>query len=162
MLGALAWRRTAADGTRGGVLAKVAVVLGAVQTLVAGVLLVVLVRNVQASQPLPVEITTARDAHVAQLVVGHCLADLPTAAVVDTVRVVPCDGPHAAEVIVRESLAVDAAGAWPGQVNLDEAIAAVCRAEAPDLAVAGRLVSMAPTSEGWARGDRTGLCLALT
>ena len=159
VLGIVALRRTATRQTRGRGLAVAGVVLGAIGTvaLVAGVVAAVLTAAAQRS--LPPDVPQARDAHAAQLVTGNCLAALPADGAVETVRVVPCAEPHAAQVVTDYEFTSNAV--WPGQAAADARVARACVLDADEVAAGVRAVTWAPTEAGWARGDRQGLCLAV-
>ncbi|MGY4644736.1 DUF4190 domain-containing protein [Cellulomonas sp. URHB0016] len=159
VLGIVALRRTAVRGTRGRGLAIAGVVLGVVGTvaLAAGVTVAVLTASQQ--RPLPADVAEARTAHVAQLVTGSCLDALPSGESVESVRVVPCAEPHAAQVVTDYEFASDAV--WPGQDAADARVARACVLDADEVAEGVRAVSWAPTESGWRRGDRQGLCLAV-
>lgn len=103
------------------------------------------------------EVTAARTATVAQLDVGHCVEDLPEDGEVVRVRVVPCDEPHAAEVVAVHTLEGDA---WPGQRAVDREVAAACEMDTAQAEAGLRPVVWAPSERSWASGDRRGLCLA--
>ena len=108
------------------------------------------------TRPLgPVE--SPRTATARQLTPGHCLADLPPDGAVDRVSVVPCDQPHAAEVL-GELLLLDAF--WPGRQAVDERVGAACEMDNAQLDAGFAPVVWAPSETGWRQGDRRGLCLA--
>jgi len=159
VLAVLALRRIARRGTRGRGLAITGAVLGALATLglVAGVGVSILTGV--AARPLPADVRTPRDAHAQQLVTGNCLDPLPTDGQVDTVHVVPCADPHTAQVVT--AYAFDDDTLWPGQENADARVARSCVIEQAELDAGVSAVTWAPTQESWARGDRTGLCLAV-
>jgi len=96
-------------------------------------------------------------------VLGSCLRDLPSGDV-GRVTAVPCDDEHAAQVVGRTDSAPGAV--WPGGDALAQRASAVCGPEL--LGPTGReadglrFVVLTPSQEGWSRGDRTGLCLAVT
>jgi hypothetical protein len=148
--------------------AHVAVVaLAAVAAVVVtGVLGVQAVRG-RGWEPLPAPVTEATDAHAVQLVLGTCVAELPDGALVRRVHVVPCEEPHEAQVVGRTDAPAEAV--WPGE---GAAAARVSRACGPDLlgpaardggaAESVAFVVWSPSEDSWARGDRTGLCLAVT
>jgi hypothetical protein len=147
--------------TRVAVIAAVAVAAVAV----AGVLGVQAVRG-RGWEPLPSPVTEATDAHAVQLVLGTCVAELPDDGLVRRVRAVPCEEPHAAQVVGRTDAPAEAV--WPGE---GAAAARVSRACGPDLlgpaagdrgAESVAFVVWSPSEDSWARGDRTGLCLAVT
>jgi hypothetical protein len=111
------------------------------------------------SRPLPAEVTGRTSAHVVQLVTGSCLAALPEDGEVDRVDVVPCAQPHAGQVVAQYEF--DAAAVWPGQDGADARVARACVLSAEEEAAGVRVVTWAPTEQGWDGGDRTGLCLAV-
>ncbi len=155
VLGVLTLRRTRSRGTRGRGLALAALVLGAVELVVAVPALVVALLAARSLQPLPVDLAAPRQAHARQLVVGSCLGQLPNDGVVDLVTVVPCDQSHVAQVVSTTQLS----GSWPGQRAVDGAVADTCRLTQAQVQAGDRLVTWAPTRSGWRQGDRTGLCL---
>lgn len=148
-------RRGAAQG-RGLALAGVAI--GVVWTAVQAVVVVSLVGAYLTSRPLPLALDGPRDAYATQLSTGHCLADLPPDGAVGQVQVVPCDRPHAAQVVSEFRFAPDAV--WPGQPDADALVAAGCELSADEVEAGLDAVTWAPTEESWADGDRTGLCVA--
>ncbi|WP_373309971.1 DUF4190 domain-containing protein [Cellulomonas chitinilytica] len=159
VLGLVALRRTAAQQTRGRRLAIAGVVLGAVGTVALVVGVVVAVLTASAQRSLPPDVPEARDAHAAQLVTGNCLAALPADGTVETVRVVPCAEPHAAQVVTDYEFTSNAV--WPGQDAADARVARACVLDDDEAAAGVRTVTWAPTEAGWSRGDRRGLCLAV-
>jgi len=158
-LGIVGLRRTTARRTRGRGLAIAGVVLGAVGTVALAAGIVVAVLTASAQRPLPPDVPQARDAHAAQLVTGNCLAALPADGSVETVRVVPCAEPHAAQVVTDYEFTSNAV--WPGQDAADARVARACVLKDDEVAAGARTVTWAPTEAGWARGDRRGLCLAV-
>jgi hypothetical protein len=160
VLGILALRRIRARSTRGRGLARIGVALGVVGTLVlvgAGVGTALTARTLR---PLVADVTAPREAHARQLVTGSCLDPLPTGEEVDTVRVVPCSDPHAAQVVTE--YAFEGTAVWPGQAAADARVAASCDLTPAERDAGVRAVAWAPTEESWAHGDRLGLCLATT
>ncbi|MFP3713760.1 septum formation family protein [Puerhibacterium sp. TATVAM-FAB25] len=117
----------------------------------------------RAWAPLEAALAAPRDANVVQLVLGSCVRDLPDGDL-DRLTAVPCDEPHAAQVVGRTDAAADAV--WPGAGALARRAAAVCGPQ--ELGSAGRdadgvgFVVVTPTEGGWDAGDRTSLCLAVT
>ncbi len=134
-------------------------VLGVVATLalVAGVTVVAL--TAVGTRPLPADVGSARDAHAGQLVTGNCVATLPSDGSVDTVRVVPCADPHAAQVVTVYEFSGDAV--WPGQRAADARVARSCVLDQSEVDEGVTSVAWSPTEQSWARGDRIGLCLAV-
>lgn len=159
VLGIVALRRTSTRGTRGRGLAVAAIVLGALGTLGVVVAVVVGFVNAQATRPLPGDVGSARDAHAVQLVTGTCIAELPDDGTVDVVRVVPCAQEHEAQVVTEFDFAQDAV--WPGQQAADARVARACVLDEDETAAGVRPVTWSPTEQGWSRGDRRGLCLAV-
>ncbi len=135
------------------------VVLGGLGTLALVATLVVGVLTALASRPLPSDVTSARDARAQQLVTGNCLADLPADGHVDRVRVVPCADPHGAQVVTVYEFSADAL--WPGQRVADNRVARSCVLGQDELDAGVTAATWAPTQASWARGDRSGLCLAV-
>ena len=117
----------------------------------------------RATAPVPAAVTGAREVNAAQLVLGSCLRDLPPGDV-GRVTVTPCGDEHAAQVVGRTDSAAGAV--WPGHDALVRKASADC---GPDLlGAAGRevdgltFVVLTPSEDGWAAGDRTGLCVAVS
>lgn len=160
-LGVVALARTRRRGTRGRALAVTGVVLGAVGTVVIGVVVVLALAALTATRPLG-EVSEPQTAHVQQLRPGHCLSALPGDGLVSSVQVVPCDHQHTAEVVHEGEL-----DTWRSQAAADQAGAALCRA-----ALTGGVLSEAqldagvewvvwtPTAGSWRGGDRAVLCVA--
>lgn len=157
VLALVALRRTRRNGSRGRGLAVAALVIGLVELLALVAVLVLVVLLVRASSPLPVGVQAPREAHVGQLVVGHCLRSLPDDGDVATVTLVPCDQPHEASVV--STYRFQDGAVWPGQAAADSRVARSCEITDDEAAAGARLVAWAPTQQGWSRGDRTGLCL---
>lgn len=162
VLGLVGLRRTrpaAPRPRRGRGLAVAGVVLGAVATLAWVPLIAVLVGSAVASRPLPADVPAPVDAHAVQLVPGSCLAEVPEDGPVDRVRVVPCADPHAAQVL--SSYAFEPGADWPGATEASARVAASCTLTAAERDQGTRMLAWAPTEASWARGDRTGLCVAV-
>lgn len=159
VLAVLALRRIARRGTRGKGMAIAGAVLGAVTTLALASTVVLVVLTGLATRPLPADVDSARDAHAQQLVTGNCLDPLPADGQVDTVRVVPCTDPHAAQVVTTYEFADDSL--WPGQQVADSRVARSCVLDQAEVDAGVTAVTWAPTQQSWARGDRAGLCLAV-
>lgn len=143
---------------RGRGFAIAGIALGAVWTLALGALATGGMLTWYENRPLPATITEARTANVSQLVTGSCVESLPHDGEVSSVRVVPCDRPHGAQVLT--TYAFGATTVWPGQQRADERVAEACEITDEERAAGVRLVTWAPTHDAWSRGDRTGLCLA--
>jgi hypothetical protein len=154
-LGVLALRRTRSRGTRGRGLAIAALAVGSAE-VVAAIAVALIAATVLRS--LPAELSEPRQAHARQLVVGNCLAELPTDGVVDLVQAVPCGQVHAAQVTSTYTFTD---GGWPGQVAADRAVADSCRLTDEQTRAGAWLVAWAPTRSSWNLGDRTGLCLVV-
>lgn len=103
------------------------------------------------------EVDGPRSATARQLAPGHCIEDLPADGEVVRVRVVPCDEPHAAEVVGVLALRGDV---WPGQDEVDDEVTAYCEMDTAQRDAGFRPVVWSPSEAGWAQGDRRGLCLA--
>jgi len=116
----------------------------------------------RATAPVPTAVTGAREVNAVQLVLGSCLRDLPPGDV-GRVTVVPCADEHGAQVVGRTDSAAGAV--WPGHDALVRKASADCGPEV--LGTAGRevegltFVVLTPSEDGWAAGDRTGLCVAV-
>ncbi|MFI2105049.1 septum formation family protein [Isoptericola sp. NPDC019693] len=117
----------------------------------------------RATTPVPAAVAQARDVNAVQLVLGSCLRDVPPGDV-GRVTVVPCTDEHVAQVVGRTDSATGAV--WPGHDALVRKASADC---GPGLlGAAGReaeglsFVVLVPSEDGWAAGDRTGLCLAVS
>lgn len=159
VLGIVALRRITSRGTRGRGLAVAGLVLGSVSTLALVGTVVGLVLTAQATRALPADVTSARDARAVQLVTGNCVEELPDDGPVDTVRVVPCAEPHAAQVVTQFDFERDAV--WPGQAAAHARVARACVLDDAEREAGALAVTWAPTEQGWAGGDRRGLCLAV-
>lgn len=161
-LGLVGLRRTrpgARVPRRGRGLAVAGVVLGALGTLAWVPLIAVLVGSALASRALPPDVAEPVDAHAVQLVPGSCLAEVPDDGPVDRVRVVPCADPHAAQVLSSYAFGPDAG--WPGAAEASARVEASCELTAAERDQGTRMLAWAPTEASWARGDRTGLCVAV-
>ncbi|MFD6136514.1 septum formation family protein [Isoptericola sp. NPDC060257] len=117
----------------------------------------------RATAPVPAVVTGAREVNATQLVLRSCLRDLPPGDV-GRVTVVPCASEHGAQVVGRTDSAAGAV--WPGHDALVRKASADC---GPGLlGAAGRedvgptFVVLTPSEDGWAAGDRTGLCVAVS
>ena len=159
VLAAVALRRIGRRHTRGRGLAIAGAVLGVLGTVALAVVGTVVVLTSLATRPLPADVPAARDAHAQQLVTGNCLAAVPANGPVDSVRVVPCADPHAAQVVTEYTFAPDAV--WPGQQSADARVARACVLDDAEVADGVRTVTWSPTERSWADGDRVGLCLAV-
>ena len=160
VLGILALRRIGARRTRGRGLARTGLALGVIGTLAAVGVLVGATLTARNQRALPADVGAPRQAHARQLVTGSCIDPLPTAAEVDTVRVVPCRDPHAAQVVTE--YAFDDAAVWPGQAAADARVAGSCDLTPAERDAGVRALTWAPTEDSWGGGDRLGLCLATT
>lgn len=140
-------------------LAVAGVALGALGTLAWAGAVALLVGSAIAARPLPADVTEPVDAHAVQLVPGACLADVPADGPVDRVRVVPCAEPHAAQVV--SSYAFEPGSAWPGPAAASARVEASCDLTAAERDEGTRMLAWAPSAGSWARGDRTGLCVAV-
>jgi len=149
-------RRGLAEG-RGLALAGIAI--GAVWTAVEIVVVVSMVTSSLASRPLPLTVDGPRDAYATQLVTGHCLAQLPDDGDVGRVEVVPCDRPHAAQVV--SEFRFEPGAVWPGQSGANARVAAGCELSRAETDAGLSRVTWAPTVDSWQDGDRTGLCVAV-
>lgn len=137
----------------------VAAGVGAVIVLVVAAAVGTRAVTAARSRPLPADVTAPTSAHVVQLVTGSCVAALPADGEVARVDVVPCAQPHAAQVVAQ--YVFDPAAVWPGQAGADARVARACVLSEDEQAAGVRVVTWAPTEQGWGRGDRTGLCLAV-
>ena len=88
---------------------------------------------------------------------GHCLQGLPPDGDVAEVTVVPCDEPHAAEVVGSRELSF---GTWPGSKQAADELARWCEMDNAEQEAGFHAVVWTPSAESWRQGDRTGLCLA--
>jgi len=161
-LGLVGLRRTrpgAAEPRRGRGLALAGVLLGALTTLAWVALVAVLVGSAAAQRPLAGDVAAPVDAHAVQLVPGSCLADVPDDGPVDRVRVVPCADAHAAQVV--SSYAFEPGAGWPGAAEASARVEASCDLTAAEREQGTRMLAWAPSEASWARGDRTGLCVAV-
>lgn len=161
-LGLAGMRRTRAGAPvprSGRGLALAGVVLGALGTLAWAALVAVVVGAVLAGRPLPADVAAPVDARAVQLVVGSCVGEVPPDGPVDRVRVVPCADPHEAQVV--SSYAFPADDPWPGSEQASARVQASCVLTDDEQAQGLRMLAWAPSAASWARGDRTGLCLAV-
>ncbi|WP_407344867.1 DUF4190 domain-containing protein [Pengzhenrongella phosphoraccumulans] len=156
-LGIAALVRIGRHGSRGRGLAITGIAVGAVTTIVAGVVGALALTAVLGSRPLADDVAAPRDVHARQLVPGNCLDPLPDDGEIDTVRVVPCADPHAAQVISQYEFEQDAL--WPGQAAADRRVATACEVSPAETEAGLTPLTWAPTEQGWGNGDRTGLCL---
>ncbi|MDO8105935.1 hypothetical protein Q6348_01845 [Isoptericola sp. b441] len=99
----------------------------------------------------------AMTVHAGRLGTGHCLAELPQDGTVSSVRVVPCSEPHVAEVVGSRPIG---GSAWPGRGQVTDELVAWCEMDTAEAKLGLRPVIWEPTRQGWAQGDRSGLCLA--
>jgi len=159
VLAVLALRRIGRRRTRGRGLAIAGLVLGAIGTVALVVALLAAVLTWTGSRPLPADVHSARDAHAQQLVTGNCLASLPPDGHVNTVRVVPCAQRHSAQVVTVYEFSHDEL--WPGQPAADSRVGRSCVIDQAEIDEGVSAATWAPTEPSWARGDRTGLCLAV-
>lgn len=156
-LGLAALVRIRRGRRQGRALARAGVALGVVWTVVQAVVVTSLVSAHLATRPLGLDVEGPRDAFATQLVTGHCLAELPDDDAVRRVPVVPCDTPHAAQVVSEFRFAEDAV--WPGQPDADALVAAGCELSTAEVEAGLDAVTWAPTEATWDDGDRTGLCV---
>ncbi|NLF06284.1 MAG: hypothetical protein GX593_14970 [Actinomycetales bacterium] len=118
-----------------------------------------LVMNNRLAAPLGAVVDAPRNAAAVQLVTGNCVAQLPADGNVTTVRVVPCDHEHAAQVYSQYAFEQDAV--WPGQADAHARVAGACQLTVALEDAGVGVVTWAPSPSSWQRGDRTGLCLAV-
>lgn len=106
-----------------------------------------------------------------ELVVGDCLGQVAVGAreraLVQSVRLVSCEGEHELEVFATfeldpAQLETDPPGAYPGQERVVSAADAGCTVELHDLVDARTygLIALWPSVESWQSGDRTVACAA--
>lgn len=157
-LGLVALRRIRRGTTTGRGLARAGVAIGVVWTVVQVVVAASLLGAWLASRPLPPAVDAPLEAHVGRLATGHCLGALPDDGAVGRVEVVPCEQPHAAQVISEFRFAPDAV--WPGQDGANARVAIACELSEAEVEAGVELVTWAPTERSWDDGDRTGLCVA--
>jgi hypothetical protein len=102
-------------------------------------------------------VTHAMTVHAGRVTTGHCIQTLPQDGTVASVRLVPCDQPHAAEVVGS----LDLPGtSWPGSAQVADQLVAWCEMDATQQGLGLLPVVWGPSARGWAQGDRSGLCLA--
>ncbi|MGE9364978.1 septum formation family protein [Isoptericola nanjingensis] len=142
---------------------RAAVAVVALAVVGGAVAIGVATAHARATAPVPAAVTGAREVNAAQLVLGSCLRELPPGDV-GRVTVVPCASEHGAQVVGRTDSAAGAV--WPGHDALVRKASADC---GPGLlGAAGRedegptFVVLTPSEDGWAAGDRTGLCVAVS
>ncbi|MBL0887288.1 septum formation family protein [Myceligenerans indicum] len=116
-------------------------------------------------EPVAADIAQARDVNSVQLVLGSCIDRIPLDGAVNTVRAVPCDSPHEAQVVGRTDFSEDAV--WPGDDDAERKVAQVCggkqlsaEVRSSDRAKRLRYVVWTPSESSWDDGDRIGLCIA--
>jgi hypothetical protein len=126
------------------------VAVGLVAGTVAGV------RTWQQSRAVGT-ITKPSTVSAKQVATGHCLAELPADGDVSSVRLVPCDQPHVAEVVGSRQLDDKD---WPGWSRVSDQLTSWCEMDTAQAALGLRPVVWGPTERGWSQGDRVGLCLA--
>lgn len=160
VLGVTALRRIRTQRTRGAGLAWTGIALGVVMCLTVVAAVVASSLAARAVEALPADVSSVRTAHARQLVTGNCLRELPADGDVDRVTVVPCADPHAAQVIT--AYAFDTDEPWPGQAAADAVVARSCALSQEELDAGVHALTWSPTQASWSRGDRTGLCLAVT
>lgn len=143
-------------------LAWTAVALGAVFTVVWGMLAAVLSLNGTIDRaferPEAGDVQTARTIASANLAVGNCVATLPPANEVGEVRLVPCAESHIAQVVSQHELDGD----FPGDVALAEQATATCTADVAAIDPGDASIVpwyLVPSEEGWAQGNTQVVCL---
>lgn len=136
---------------------------GIVLAIVAGVVAVALVVGGvvgvmfwMRTKPIG-DVTSPVTATTRQVATGHCVAELPADGTVGTVRLVPCEEEHAAEVVGVLPLADDS---WPGEQAVTDEVTQWCEMDADQLAGGFRAVVWTPSKGAWGQGDRDGVCLA--
>ncbi|MCV2395365.1 septum formation family protein [Actinotalea sp. M2MS4P-6] len=103
------------------------------------------------------DVTSPATVAAGRLSTGHCIEQLPVDGQVSSVRVVPCDQPHDAEVVgVLPFTEQD----WPGATDVTDRLVAWCEMDNAEVALGMQPVVWAPTQRSWSQGDRSGLCLA--
>lgn len=146
--------------------------LGLAGAALAGIAVIVVVISLivdatvqRGWEPIPADIAQPQDVNSVQLVLGSCLDRIPLDGEVDTVRAVPCDVPHEAQVVGRTDFGEDTI--WPGADAAGRKVAQVCGAKQlsdgvrrSDAAKRLRYVVWTPSEESWDDGDRVGLCVA--
>jgi hypothetical protein len=116
---------------------------------------------------VPAAAGTTGTMHPAQVVPGMCLVLAPQGAAIGEVRVVDCSTRHRAEAVIEYSFLAtefpgsDAAVAEVGTFCAERMVPGVAL---PDTAVGAQVtwVAWVPTEQTWERGDRTGLCVAVS
>lgn len=99
----------------------------------------------------------AMEVSARRLDVGHCVGDLPADGAVSRVQVVPCDQPHAAEVVGVHTLTD---GEWPGEDVVRTQVENACEMDNAQREGGFQAVVWSPSAGSWSQGDRRGLCLA--
>ena len=95
---------------------------------------------------------------------GDCF-HAPKQGQVRRIERVACDAPHDAEVLAVQTLP---AGPWPGQAELDNGVEVRCAGELRSYVGIEPVDSelsvtwFAPTQDGWAGGDRSLTCVAIS
>jgi hypothetical protein len=103
------------------------------------------------------DVEQAMEVNARRLDVGHCVSDLPADGAVNRVRVVPCEDPHAAEVVGVHTLED---GPWPGDDAVRTRVENACEMDNAQVDGGFRAVVWSPSAGSWSQGDRRGLCLA--
>lgn len=136
-----------------------AIVIAAMLLLGGGAAWIGLVLSNRLAAPLDAEVTSPRRAAAVSLVTGNCLAEMPQDGDVGSVRVVPCDHEHVAQVYSQ--FAFEENAVWPGQSEAHARVAGTCQLTAELQDAGATAVTWAPSPSSWQRGDRTGLCLVV-
>lgn len=137
-----------------------AVLLVAGAVVVVGGVVAQVTLTARASQLAPADRDATGRLHSAQVVSGMCLETLGDEA--GSVWVVPCDEPHAAEVVSAYEFTGDE---FPGDAAVAKTAVDYCasqlapRAPLADAAAGREWLAWVPSAGTWRGGDRIGLCI---
>jgi hypothetical protein len=103
------------------------------------------------------DVNGATTATARQVDTGHCIAELPSDGRVSSVRLVPCDEPHEAEVVGMMTIRADS---WPGRRTVESDVADWCEMDTAQVEAGFREVTWSPSESSWGQGDHYGVCIA--
>ncbi|MFD0685517.1 DUF4190 domain-containing protein [Actinomadura fibrosa] len=176
VLGAIALRQIGQRGGKGKGMAIAGIALSAVW-VVGGIILYAMASGSDddsgstGAKP-KTSSTKPKDVDAAKMKLGDCINDNSGAATsdptagpveVESVKVVPCTGPHDGEVLAVFKLS----GLFPSEKEMSQKASTGCKARigarlARDPAANSLATSYYyPTAESWTRGDRTVTCVAV-
>jgi hypothetical protein len=141
------------------------IALSALWLLVIGIIVAVAIASGGTGtdrDPVSGQVTEDSFVSLADLSPGDCITGVTEDELRFSLPVVPCTEPHRSEVTGIETLS---GGAYPGDEAVDEMAGNLCTdaavAYAPTAMEAGELdvFYFPPNEAGWARGDKTVICL---